>query len=154
MAIGRRTAGEGRSRRSLRRGWPAATSAALLLAGAASAQDLIAHWPLDDGAGATATDASGNGHDGTLVDQPYWDPNGGADGGALFFDGDDGVEIPDADALDLIGGELTISAWIHPLAFGEGAGTEPSIPDEGIEPGRASKRSWKHDAQCPSARVA
>ena len=28
--------------------------------------DLVAHWSLDDGSGTTATDMSGNGHDGTI----------------------------------------------------------------------------------------
>ncbi|MHC4700503.1 MAG: hypothetical protein ACYTFQ_07995, partial [Planctomycetota bacterium] len=55
----------------------------LITAGSASA-DLVGHWTLDDGSGSTATDSSGNGNDGILVDNPVWDiawitgPSGGA----------------------------------------------------------------------------
>jgi len=58
--------------------------AVLALAGSASA-DLLAHWQLDDGAGATALDATGNGYNGTLMGNPAWIE--GEIGGALDFDG-------------------------------------------------------------------
>ncbi len=32
--------------------------------------DLVGHWTLDDGSGTTAIDISGNGNDGTLMDNP------------------------------------------------------------------------------------
>jgi hypothetical protein len=35
--------------------------------------DLVGHWTFDEGAGTTAIDISGNGNDGTLVDNPVWD---------------------------------------------------------------------------------
>ena len=38
--------------------------------------DLVGHWTLDDGSGTTITDISGNGNDGTLVDNPTWDITG------------------------------------------------------------------------------
>jgi hypothetical protein len=44
---------------------------ALSLLGSASAE-LVVHWPLDDGAGTIATDASGNGNDGTFNGAPEW----------------------------------------------------------------------------------
>ncbi len=56
----------------------------LLWAGVASA-DLVAHWRLDDGAGTTAVDSSGNGYDGTLMGDPTW--TAGVFKGALEFDG-------------------------------------------------------------------
>jgi hypothetical protein len=36
---------------------------------------LIGFWPLDDGTGATATDATGQGHDGALQNGPLWVPS-------------------------------------------------------------------------------
>ncbi|MCH8219683.1 MAG: LamG domain-containing protein, partial [Planctomycetes bacterium] len=57
------------------------------LADSASA-DLLVHWDLDEGSGAVATDASGNGRDGTFTGEPQW-VTGVNGGGALHFDGDD-----------------------------------------------------------------
>ena len=45
--------------------------------------DLVGYWTLDEGSGTTIHDSSGNGNDGTLVDNPVWDitwisgPSGG-----------------------------------------------------------------------------
>jgi len=58
----------------------------LSLAGSAPAA-LIAHWALDDGAGTTASDSSGNGNSGTLIGGPVWIT--GTIGGALELDGRD-----------------------------------------------------------------
>ena len=44
----------------------------VLAATTAAPTNLVAHWTFDDGSGATATDASGNGHDGTLINGPLW----------------------------------------------------------------------------------
>lgn len=35
-------------------------------------EDLVGYWPLDDGSGTQAVDASGRGHNGTLVNSPSW----------------------------------------------------------------------------------
>jgi hypothetical protein len=76
--------------------------------------DLVGHWKLDDGTGsASAADASGNGHTGTLTNM---DPNAGwvpgRTGGALEFDGtDDYVETTSFSTPNRI---LTMSAWIKP----------------------------------------
>lgn len=54
--------------------------------------DLVGHWPLDEGAGTTAADVSGNGHAGTLMGDPQWTQ--GVYEGALDLDGvSDFVEI-------------------------------------------------------------
>jgi hypothetical protein len=59
---------------------------------------LAAYWPLDEGSGTTAFDASGNGMNGTLVNGPAW--TAGRVGGALSFDGvDDHVTTPFAENL-------------------------------------------------------
>jgi len=52
---------------------------------------LVVHWPLDEGAGTAAYDASGNGYDGTFNGNPQW-VAGYNSAGALNFNGiDDSV---------------------------------------------------------------
>ena len=79
----------------------------LALSQSAIAQDeeLIAHWPLLEGTGSTASDTTGNGHDGTLVNNPTWNNDG------LVFDGlDDYINIG---TLNVPGQALTLAAWIQ-----------------------------------------
>ena len=59
--------------------------------------DLLGWWRLDDGAGNTAIDFSGNGNDGTLEGDPQW--VAGWIGGALEFDGDDYVDTGNTENL-------------------------------------------------------
>jgi len=74
-------------------------------------ESLVGWWRLDDGAGSTAIDSSGNENDGTLMGEPQWDI--GKIGGALLFDGvDDYVEVPHADILT-VDNEVTVMAWIN-----------------------------------------
>ena len=77
---------------------------------------LVAYWPLDEGSGTTAGDASGYGHDGTLTNMdPATDWVAGHIGGALQFDGvDDEVIIPDSDLLDDTP-TITIALWAYPM---------------------------------------
>ena len=84
----------------------------LVLGAAGSAwAGLLAHWPLDDGAGTTAQDCSGNGHDGALLGDPQW-VAGVIGSGALSFDGSDGlVEAAHDDSLS-IEDALTITTWV------------------------------------------
>ena len=55
------------------------------LAASTAVADLVAYYPLDEGSGDTATDASGNGHNGTLNGDPRW--IAGKFGQALEFPG-------------------------------------------------------------------
>ncbi len=86
--------------------------------------DLVGHWTLDDGSGTTITDISGNGNDGTLVDNPTWDiawvP--GITGSALEFYG---LGVPGgggdyfdcgSDASLNMTGPISIALWIRPDA--------------------------------------
>lgn len=81
---------------------------------AAKAGKLVLHLPFEDGTGSvTATDVSGNGHDGTLFNM---DPNSdwvsGRAGLALDFDGgNDYVDISDHAALDFGTGDFSVSYW-------------------------------------------
>ncbi|UCD50810.1 MAG: hypothetical protein JSW27_25210, partial [Phycisphaerales bacterium] len=83
------------------------------------ADNLVAYYPLDG----DATDASGNGLDGTVMGDPAWID--GAFDGAIECDGDgDYVDVASADALDITGA-ISLSLWIRPDAEDpEGQGTE------------------------------
>ena len=82
--------------------------------------DLAAWWELDDGAGTTVVDGSGNGHDGQTFGDPAW--VAGMYGTALEFDGvDDRVEMPTtspAQGFPATDGEVTWALW-----FKTGSGT-------------------------------
>jgi hypothetical protein len=76
---------------------------------------LIAAYAFSDGAGATATDASGNNNIGTLVGATW--TTQGKFGGAVDFNGTTAyVDIGNAVNLQVTG-SLTISAWINAAAF-------------------------------------
>jgi hypothetical protein len=75
----------------------------------------IGRWTLDEAAGPTAGDSSGNGNTGTHVNSPTVIP--GKKGNALHLDGStQEVSIPDADLFSPHAGpsgELSISAWVR-----------------------------------------
>lgn len=73
--------------------------------------DLVAYWSFNDMKGDTASDSTGNGHDGTLMGDPQWTKDGKY-GGALEFDqvGDE-VNIPFH--IDLNQETFTICAWAN-----------------------------------------
>ncbi len=89
--------------------WTSALLALALLAisGATARAEtsLVGWWPLDDGAGTVASDASGNGRNGTFQGDPEW--VAGHFGGALYFDGDDYVDTGFTDNL----ANWTVSCW-------------------------------------------
>jgi len=77
---------------------------------------LIAYWPMDENAGVTVQDLSGNGHDGTIHGDPLWVP--GKFGSALAFDGSGGwgagdyVLIPQHTSL-MPSDAMSVSAWAY-----------------------------------------
>lgn len=76
-----------------------------------SASGLVGYWKFDEGGGATATDASGNGNNGTLtLMDPATDWISGKAGGALDFDGADDYVNFGADNFGVTN-EITVSAW-------------------------------------------
>ncbi|HUU15712.1 MAG TPA: LamG domain-containing protein [Sedimentisphaerales bacterium] len=94
------------------------------------ADGLIAHWPLDEGAGNTAADIVG-GHDGTLKGGVAWAGEGSpVNGDALSFDGhSDGanhttdpgtINWVSVDPFDVVGPGITLAAWIRPEGFDVG----------------------------------
>ena len=69
----------------------------------------VGYWPFDQDSGNTAPDASGNGHDGTLLNGPNW--TNGHTGNALQFNGrDQWVDTGDS-ILDTTGNYST-AAWV------------------------------------------
>lgn len=70
-----------------------------------------AYWPFDEGTGTTVRDASGQGHDGTLVGSAEWVP--GRKGQALHFSKNQYVLINQSEALELGASDFTIAAWVR-----------------------------------------
>ena len=73
---------------------------------------LLAHWELDETAGAVAADDSLYGYDGTLVnmDDSDWVP--GNTGNALDFDGVNDHVTVDGICAAMAGKDVTVSAWV------------------------------------------
>ncbi len=72
---------------------------------------LVAYWAFNESAGDTASDSTGNGHDGTLMGDPQWTEDGKY-GGAIEFDqAGDEVNIPFH--KDLNQEAFTICAWAN-----------------------------------------
>jgi hypothetical protein len=73
--------------------------------------NLVGWWKLDDGAGTSAVDSSGNGNTGTLNNSPTWTTSG-MNGGALTFNGTNQyLSAPNAPSLDLT--TFTVSVWVN-----------------------------------------
>jgi len=96
---------------------------------------------LDEDAGTTAGDDSGENHNGTLAGSATWQPLAGIDGGALAFDGgSDAVGLPE----EAVNGasDLTFSLWfktsaspaVQTLLSGAGSAQSPELAI-GIENG-------------------
>jgi len=91
--------------------------------------DLVGHWTLDEVSGTTVADSSGNGNDGTIVNNPTVIP--GMSGGALEFHGlgaagggGDYIDCGNDTSLDITG-PTSIALWIRPDADApEDNGTE------------------------------
>jgi hypothetical protein len=78
---------------------------------------LVGWWQLDEGAGTTTKDSSGNGNEGTLEGNPTW--VGGPFGNALAF-ANQRVTIAASKTLtaDLFQGPFTLALWINPKRTG------------------------------------
>ncbi|MBN2133314.1 MAG: LamG domain-containing protein, partial [Sedimentisphaerales bacterium] len=80
--------------------------------------DLVGHWKLDEGSGDVATDATGNGHDGQLLNGPTW-VEGYFDGGLEFNGAQQKVDIPQSPELNPTE-EFSISLWANVNPDGTG----------------------------------
>ncbi len=75
--------------------------------------------PFNEGTGTTATDTTGNGNTGTLINGPAWTT--GKTGGALSFDGsNDSVYVANSSSLNTATTGLTVSAWVYRNANQQG----------------------------------
>ncbi len=70
---------------------------------------VLAHWPFDEGAGATAADTSGNGQTGTLTNGASW--TAGARLNAVDLDGSN--DFVDVGTIDVSGSAMTLAAWFN-----------------------------------------
>ena len=74
--------------------------------------DLAGLWKLDDGAGTTATDSSGNNRHGVLTNGPFWTVDG-VMGGALECDGvDDYVVLDTITYGDASSSDFSVALWV------------------------------------------
>ena len=91
-------------------------------------EGLVAYWDFNEKDGDTASDSSGNGHDGTLIGDPQW-TNDGYFGGGLEFDqvGDE-VNVPYH--ADLNQETFTITAWANVEPGSAGSRAVVSSRDE------------------------
>ena len=72
----------------------------------------IINLHLDEGAGTTASDASGNGNTGALLNGPTWTT--GTSAGALNFDGvNDTLYIANTASLNTVTTGVTVAAWVY-----------------------------------------
>ncbi len=79
-----------------------------------SLDGLVAHYALDDGAGTTAVDVSGNGYDANVSGNPVWS-SGKLDGGLDFDGAGDNLNAGFAPAIVGTGG-FTVAAWVRTSA--------------------------------------
>jgi len=76
-------------------------------------ESIMGMWLFDDGKGDIAKDSSGNGNDGTLMNDPKW--GSGKFDEAVELDGkDDYVEVPGTFSLASV--SFSITAWINIMA--------------------------------------
>jgi len=79
----------------------------------AGAGSLVGYWKFDEGSGNIAHDSSGNGNDGTLVNNPQWID--GISGNALILDGTASfVDVPSSSSLVIHGDQVAAEMWIKP----------------------------------------
>ena len=76
----------------------------------------IAHWDFEEGSPPRTNDASGNGHDGTLIGSAMWDtdvpPGIGSDYSLLLDGSGDYVDVPDHADLNLLDTSFRLEAWV------------------------------------------
>ena len=89
-----------------------AASRTVTIAEPTAQSGLVLHLPMDETSGTVARDASGNGNDGSLVGQAYFEENG-VFRGSVRFDGGI-IDVDDHEDLNLsIVSERTVSVWFR-----------------------------------------
>jgi hypothetical protein len=93
---------------------PARPSTATPAPGAPGPSGLVAAYSFDETSGSTVADSSGNSNTGTLG-AGVGRSSQGRFGGALVFNGDSSVTVPNSASLNLTTG-MTLEAWVFPTA--------------------------------------
>jgi len=102
----------------------------LTIAAAPVQGDERAYWSFDNDQGATATDDSGNGNDGTIYGATHV---ASPSGQGLQFDGtNDYVGVPDAASLDFGTGDFSIEGWIRVSQYAKARGITDKMPIGGL----------------------
>ena len=84
-----------------------------------AATGLITAYGMNEGSGTTLTDASGNGHTGTLVNGPAWVTSQATYGQALSFDGvNDAVSVANPATYNFGTADFTIEMWVKRNVLG------------------------------------
>lgn len=90
----------------------------------------VGYWKFDEGSGTFASDSSGNGNTGTLMNGPQWVD--GVIGKALKFDGiDDYLSVPDSPSLDVSGNQITVEFWMKPALDIDASTSYQKLYDKG-----------------------
>jgi hypothetical protein len=79
---------------------------------------LVGWWKLDEGTGQTATDSSGNGLDGILVNAAWRNPGFDGAGWCVEVDRTGYVDLGNPKALDFGTGDWTVTAWVNTTITG------------------------------------
>jgi uncharacterized repeat protein (TIGR01451 family) len=82
-------------------------------AGSVSTAGLVGYWAFDEASGSVATDGSGLGNNGNIINATRVP---GESGGALSFNGNAYVDIPNNASMNF-NGAVTMSAWINPQSI-------------------------------------
>ncbi len=96
---------------------------------------LVGWWKLDDGTGQTATDSSGNGLDGTLVNAAWRNPGYDGAGWCLEVDRTGHVDLGNPKALDFATGNWTVTAWVNTTITGTAEADRGTIYAKGGDNG-------------------
>jgi len=95
---------------------------------------IVAYWEFDEGSGTIASDSSGNGNTGTLMNGPQW--VSGVKETALYFDGlNDRVMVPDSPTLKASGNAIAVELWFKPIVTFDFNTPALEIIDKGNEYG-------------------
>lgn len=89
----------------------------------------VLRYSFNTNGGAGVTDQSPEGNDGSVSGATY--STNGHDGGAYTFDGNDLISVPDDDSLEIIDGEITITAWMKSTY----SGSHPAYAVNKMNPG-------------------
>ncbi|MCW1891976.1 MAG: prepilin-type N-terminal cleavage/methylation domain-containing protein [Candidatus Uhrbacteria bacterium] len=86
--------------------------------------DLVGRWDFDECSGTSVADSSGSGNTGSFTAAPAWSTETPTGQGCSMNTSGVNVTIPDNGSLD-IPDNLTISAWLYPLAVPAGNAANP-----------------------------